>query len=339
LSESYKAVPASYHPPPAPYSSSFTSTASLTAEPTYIPDEGPLADAYVHRKADLHGTLHKVQLASKEVNRKIAELEAMCSSIALGFEPALESVALDSERLKSEIDRRRMLTESTIFDKISKLQAPIQQHLKLLQQQQVGMAGCSEIAKSALTLDPTNLIRAFPRIEIEARQILCAHDHMESLSMPKQPLITHELYPKNCLEGVELVNKKAAKRSGDKRREFEDYAVESDEKDEIIVKLVEAVEKLEILRDLKEEVSVYTEEQDTAVRRAKQSVRRSKRSAREDHLSDTRATTIGPSLALAGVDGGEQATRYMERRMKAAEGTGVKGYLMPTMSNYAKAKL
>jgi hypothetical protein len=156
----------------------------------------------VHRKADFHKTLSDVTSCKASCATKVSSLTSLLSTIELGFAPALERMRLEEERLTSEIARRRLLTETMIVDKIANLQAPVKQQLKLVEQQRAGIDSCAEIVKSALGLDPQQLIRAYPRVELEARQVLAAYQHLERIEEVKVEAVTPDMYPRSFLDGA-----------------------------------------------------------------------------------------------------------------------------------------
>ena len=164
--------------------------------PPRVPDLPTPDHLFVNRKQKLHDTLHKVQKSSSALERTLIELDALQSRVELGFLPALEQMKLDDERLRSDLDRRLAITEKLIRNEIEKKQAPVKQHAKLLKQQLMSVNQCEEIAKHVLKLEKPYLIRAYPRVEIEAKQVLDTYKALNKLEMPTVEAITPKHLPK-----------------------------------------------------------------------------------------------------------------------------------------------
>lgn len=182
---------------------------------------------------------------------------------------------LDDERLRSDLDRRLAITDKLIRNEVEKNQAPVKQHAKLLQQQLESMKQCEEIAKHVLKLERPYLIRAYPRVEIEAKQVLHTYDALNKLEIPEVEAITPNHFPKSYLADLQLCIKKKGELTSwfspelvpddvdgaAPKKEKEKMEKLLKEKDNVIVRLINTVEKLEVLADLKKDAKNLEKEQ------------------------------------------------------------------------------
>lgn len=357
--------------PAAPNSKNEDSTLNAPVNPTSSPISPPSpppagaasavyeatcsSQIYISRRHKIHETLHTVQKSHADLSHKLNELESMSSRIELGFHPALEQMVLDDERLRSDLDRRRAITEKLIRNEIESEQAPIKQHRRLLQQQLVSVQQCEEIVKHVLKLEKPYMIRAFPRVEIEAKQVLETYEAMGKLEMPTAGVVTPDMFPKSYLSDLQLTVKSKKKGKADsldwldpelkkpptpvkksKKKPQEEMESEIKEKDEVILQLIKTVEKLEVLADLKKEAKSFEEAQAKATEDVKALIREGKKRNAMSNLDGIKTGGGGPALALSGVNGGLEAARKFEREVMKA--STQESFMQPTMSNYAKQR-
>ena len=113
-----------------------------------------------------------------------------------------------------------------------------------------------------------------------------------------------------------------------------DMKRELKEKDHVILRLINTVEKLEVLADLKKDAKTLEEEQVKATEDVRDLIKRGKRKNQKDHAGNVKSEYAAPALALSGVKGGLEAARKFERDVMKA--STLESYMQPTMSNYAK---
>ena len=63
------------------------------------------------KKVLVHEALSKVSEAKRACQKKLHELQSLQSRVEIGFQPALDQMVLDEERLLADVQRRRMITE------------------------------------------------------------------------------------------------------------------------------------------------------------------------------------------------------------------------------------
>jgi hypothetical protein len=222
----------------------------------------------------------------------------------------------------------------------------------LLQQQLVSVQQCEEIVKHVLKLEKPFMIRAFPRVEIEAKQVLDTYDALGKLDMPTAGVVTPDMFPKSYLADLQLTIKKKGK-DGEggwldpelkktpsppkKKKPQEEMEDEIKEKDAVILQLIKTVEKLEVLADLKKEAKSFEEAQAKATEDVKALIREGKRRNQMENLEGIKTESASPALALSGVNGGLEAARKFEREVLKA--STQESFMQPTMSNYAKQRM
>ncbi|GMI43814.1 hypothetical protein TrCOL_g12226 [Triparma columacea] len=326
------------------------------------------------KKVKVHETLSRVQECKKECEKKLFELQSLQGRVEIGFQPALDQMLLEEERLLADVQRRRMITEKLIMNEIEVRTAAVKQQAKLLQQQMISIEGCEEIVKHVLKLEPGYLVRAFPRMEIEAKQVLETFESIKEIEVPVVEAVTPRDYPKSYLEGLDICNKKNKKKGGKGGSAKGGVGVEldggeevagevdsmdgggevphvgqhshlltpppanqvHDERDQVIARLVSQVERLEALTEAKNEARIYASEQRSHTKEIKDLVSSGRKKLRKKQVEKVGVEGFGVSVALSGVGGGKAAARKFERDVR--EAGHMKSYQSPTMSNYAKGR-
>ena len=314
--------------PPPPYTSSFLSTTSLAPAPTYTPathidsldSNGALSSLYTSRKSSIYALHASLSTNLASLNAKLADLAARKASITLAFQPAIAECSTAADRLHTEIDRRQLLTETLISQKITSLTMPLNSHITLLKTAQLALESNLELTTAVLGREPTELIHAYPRIQLESKQVANSYEYVVGKGMPAQVTVSADMYPKSYLEGCQVTSEKTGRRPPARGC--------SDEKDAIIGQLVDAVEKLELLADVKKSIGEYSRQQSSLVKASRQAITRSKQRTMVASATALSAT-VAPTLALEG-------TQSARRNRTADE---LQSYMRPTMANYAKSKM
>ena len=112
-----------------------------------------LEDVFQTKRALVNETLCKVQESTKKCENKLLALRTLRSRTKLGFQPAIDNMLLDEQRLKDEVDRRRAITEKLIMNKIESMTSEVAQFQKIMEQQLVGLRSCEEIIRNVLLLE------------------------------------------------------------------------------------------------------------------------------------------------------------------------------------------
>jgi len=110
-------------------------------------DPSTLDHVFHNKKHLVHETLSRVQESKRECKKKLLELQSLANRVEIGFQPALDLMVLEEERLLADIERRRMITEKLIRNEIEKRTEGVRQQARLLEQQMVSIVGCEEVGR------------------------------------------------------------------------------------------------------------------------------------------------------------------------------------------------